>query len=460
MSVSSSKLIVAEWMWASTVYDAGIGGADKIMARSARAGVTDIYFMVKGTGGKLFYLNTAYPSIRVAEDRDALQEAIDAAHAHGIRLHTWICIGRDVMYKDAHPDARLWPYQRENPTHRIDPRNEGYREYMKSVISELAAYDIDGIHLDYIRYNYIGGGWGDSDFATLAERGADLARVRELIETTLGYNREEADPEYIFEAYKNGDREAHLIAEYRRESITNLATALVTAAREAKPSLTVTAALMPEGAYNAGYADLHYGQNHEDATKLYDYICPMAYSTDFKLDAEWPIRSAKGDLALGAEVVVGLQAYNGAPAERIREEVDRLLALRAEDERVLGYSFFRNASYDYSTICENEDGRYSATLESATDQPWQSIKLVAQGETRILSVKAADGVAEGAEIAVSPDGKLAEAKGDDISPDGLCSFEVIIDGDAEGKVPFLLSPEGANPICVYNIFRPFERADK
>ena len=194
--------------------------------------------------------------------------------------------------------------------------------------------------------------------------------------------------------------------------------------------------------------------------ELFDYICPMAYSTDFKLDAEWAIRSAKGDIALGADVVVGLQAYNGAPAERLREEIDRLLALRAEDGRVLGFSLFRNASYDYSTICENGDGTYSATLESATAQRWQSIKLVAQGETRILSVKAADGVADGAEIAVSPDGKLAEAKGDDISPDGLCSFEVIIDGDAEGKVPFLLSPEGANPICVYNIFRPFERADK
>ena len=63
MAVSYTRPIVAEWMWASTVYDAGVGGADVIMARAARAGVTDIYFMVKGTGGRLFYLNTAYPDM-------------------------------------------------------------------------------------------------------------------------------------------------------------------------------------------------------------------------------------------------------------------------------------------------------------------------------------------------------------------------------------------------------------
>ena len=220
---------------------------------------------------------------------------------------------------------------------------------------------------------------------------------------------------------------------------------------------------MPEGAYDHAYADLHFGQNHLDATELYDYICPMAYSTDLEKDANWAAEVAVADAKLGARVVVGLQAYNTASAETIYSEAESIKALTRKlryHGRVLGYAFFRNASYDYSTIRENEDGTYSATLESATAQRWQSIRLLAQGEARILSVKAADGVAEGVEIELSPDGKFAEVKGEDISPDGLCSFEVITEGGAEGKAPVLLSPEGAHHICVYNIFRPFERTDK
>ena len=35
--------IVGEWLWSSTVYDAGADGAEKVFARYAEMGITDVY---------------------------------------------------------------------------------------------------------------------------------------------------------------------------------------------------------------------------------------------------------------------------------------------------------------------------------------------------------------------------------------------------------------------------------
>ena len=183
--LASRPEIVGEWMWAGTVHDAGEGGAERIFSRCADAGITDVYLMVKGTGGRLFYLKTKHTEARVVSDRDVLGEAIAAAHAHGIRLHAWICNLRDVNYKASHPDALMMPYVVGSETSRIDPRNNGYRDYMADVAAELAEYDIDGLHLDYIRYKSLESGWGESDFAALAERGAD-ARDTHAVFIRLG----------------------------------------------------------------------------------------------------------------------------------------------------------------------------------------------------------------------------------------------------------------------------------
>ena len=64
----------------------------------------------------------------------------------------------------------------------------GYREYIGNVARELAEYDIDGLHLDYVRYNHNANGWSEEDFERLAYMGANLDRVKELVETTWGYN--------------------------------------------------------------------------------------------------------------------------------------------------------------------------------------------------------------------------------------------------------------------------------
>ena len=79
--------VVGEWIWGSTIVE---DGAEEVIGCCAEAGVTDVYLLVKGTGGKLAYRQTQFTNL-TDTDRDVLQETIDAAHARGIRVHAWIC---------------------------------------------------------------------------------------------------------------------------------------------------------------------------------------------------------------------------------------------------------------------------------------------------------------------------------------------------------------------------------
>ena len=162
--------ILGEWMWASTIADMGPNGAEILLSRCAEMGVTDVYLLVKGTGGTLGYLNTQYKDRVSRKNRDVLQEAIDAAHPRGIRIHAWVCNMEDSAYKASHPNAGMWHYIRQRDNDRINLYDPDYLTYMSNIASELAAYDIDGLHLDYILYNHLANGWSESDFSALQAR--------------------------------------------------------------------------------------------------------------------------------------------------------------------------------------------------------------------------------------------------------------------------------------------------
>lgn len=344
LNFNGSDYIIGVWMWGSTIADAGENGAETVMSKCAEMGITDVYLLVKGTGGKLGYLNTAYSDNLVRKERDILSEAICAAHSRNIRLHAWICNMEDSAYKAAHPDAGMWHYLRGRDSDKINLYDEGYRAYMSNVAHELASYDIDGLHLDYIRYNHITNGWSERDISALKAMGMDIERAKELIETTFGYHGRTADSRYIFDAYRQGDETARLIALYRRNNVKEYAKTLISAAKSVKPSLTVSAATMPEGAYDQAFADLHYGQNYRDAAELYDYICPMSYSTSYGKDEFWVEEISKNAADMGNKVVTGLQAFDNATPERVTAEkngIFRIMKTEEYSEKILGINLFR-----------------------------------------------------------------------------------------------------------------------
>lgn len=382
--------ILGVWMWPTNVR---IYGAEKVCSYCARAGVTDIYFLTKGLVGTTAYKGEIAPC---SYDYDLFAELLTAAHKRGMRVHAWFTSASDEHYKELHPESGRCHYTRGKDRGLIALHDEGYLAYMEKITRELCrGYDIDGLHLDYIRYNHLVYGWGEEDIRRYTEEGADIARLRTMMDKAF-LGDAPAGPEHIFDAYRAGDESVLALARARRKDVVKFATALTKLARAEKSGLILSAALMPEGAYeDIAFSDVHYGQNYEDAAKLYDYALPMAYSKAYDKDASWVKMVAEGTMKRGMKTIMGLHAYEGGTGLTLLDDIAAVKETKAE-----GICLFREGA----TAMAFADGKkldvYN-TLEKAItkikaksgDQVFEFSGEIAPGEEKRLQLPfAADAV--------------------------------------------------------------------
>ncbi len=439
-----SSAIVGKWIWGSTIADLGLAGAEIMMSRCADEGITDVYLLVKGTGGKLGYLKTQYTDILSREDRDILEETVVAAHKRSIRVHAWICVVRDETYKSNHESAGVWQYVRGRDNKFITPYNEGYREYIGNVAKELAEYDIDGLHLDYVRYNHNANGWSEKDFENLVAMGANVERVKELVETTWGYNGRTEDPNYIFNAYKNNDPDAVIIAKYRRKTIRELAEHIINAARAVNPNLIFSAAIMPEGAYDSATSELHYGQSYDDAAEIYDYICPMAYSTTYGKTDDWVTTIAKNSIDKGNKVVMGIQAFDDATSTRIMAEMENIRGLMNDPtygSGILGTAFFRSGTFEYAKATYDTVNKIiTVKVENTGSSAYTQMRVDAQNGIKFTDAAVGSDINPHAAVKLSSNGSYVTFKRTDLLKAGKCGYLYLkYEGDLDpSKLPLLV----------------------
>ncbi|MBQ2240701.1 MAG: family 10 glycosylhydrolase [Clostridia bacterium] len=436
--------IVGKWIWGSTIADLGADGAEIMMSRCADQGITDVYLLVKGTGGMLGYLNTQYKNLLTRKNRDVLQETIEAGHKRGIRIHAWICVVEDESYKSIHPDAGMWHYIRARDNNFITPWDEGYREYMGNVAKELAQYDIDGLHFDYIRYNHNANGWSEKDFENLAAMGANVERVKELVETTWGYHGRKADSNYIFSAYKNNDPDAVIIAKYRRNNVKEFAKHIIDSAKSVNPNLIFSAATMPEGAYENAYADLHYGQNYDDAAELYDYICPMAYSTNYGKADNWVVTLAKNSIDKGNRVVMGIQVFDSVTSARIMAEMENIRDLMKDSKYgsgILGTVFFRSGTFEYAKATYDTVNKIiTLKIDNTGSSAYTQVRVEAKNGIKFTDASIGEGINEKSTVTLSSNGSYVTFKKSNLLPAGKEGYLYLkYDGEvAPSKLPVLV----------------------
>ena len=323
------------WMWPESLKT---GGTENAVARCARMGVTDVFFLAKGLAGTASYASQLVPWDR---EHDLLGDLLACAHRRGMRVHAWLTSASDEHYKALHPESGRCHLTRGKDRGLISLADEGYLAYMQKAVAELCrTYAIDGLHLDYIRYNHLMYGWDENDRTRYAAAGADLCHVRRLMERAFlsGDSHGEA---CILDALRQGDASVRAVAQVRRGDVARFARSLCAAARTENSALTLSAALMPEGAYeDTAFADLHYGQSYEDAASLYDYVLPMAYSQAYEKDSAWVRSVAEGALKKGARTMVGLHAYDGGTARTLRDDISALKGLPVE-----GVCLFREGAF-------------------------------------------------------------------------------------------------------------------
>lgn len=331
------------WMWPDRLRRRG---APSVVSDCARAGVTDLFFLTKGLSGK-----TAYPS-RFAPclcERDLLRELTEAAHKQKIRVHVWFTSACDEHYKHLHPESGRYHFVRGRDRELISLADEDYLHYMEKIIREVCRhYEVDGLHLDYIRYNHLLYGWAEEDMKRYRAQGANTERLCSMIQRMF-YNSPN-ETELLFDLWRSGDEDALALARARRTDVMTFAKTLTDAARAERKELILSAALMPEGAYeDKAFADLHYGQNYTEMANLFECVLPMAYSQAYGQQASWVKMVAEGTLKSGMKTLVGLHAYEGGTGVTLLED-----RMALEGMPVEGICLFREGAVALALAKEKE----------------------------------------------------------------------------------------------------------
>ncbi len=378
--------IFGVWMWPKSVRECG---AEAVVSRCHRAGVTDIYFLTKGLGGTASCRSAIVP---MDGERDLLGELLTAAHAAQIRVHAWFTSASDAVYKEKYPESGRYHYIKGRNQGLISLADEGYIAYMADFTRELCRnYPIDGLHLDYIRYNHLVYGWAEEDKARYAAEGADIAHLMGLMDRAF---RNEEGPEIFFDAYRAGDESVHALARARRKDVVHFATTLVNIARAERPDIILSAALMPEGAYeDIAFSDVHYGQNYEDAAKLYDYALPMAYSKAYEKDAAWVRDVALGTMARGMKTVVGVHAYEGGTGESLQADIASV-----QDVPVEGVCLFREGATALAFPTDGGIDLYNPLEEAIT-----RVEALRGEETTVIECSVLPGEEKAIALPFAPD---------------------------------------------------------
>ncbi|MEO0530417.1 MAG: family 10 glycosylhydrolase [Planctomycetota bacterium] len=149
---------------------------------AADMGITDVIWQVRAKSDAYYNSNFETPAEDWQQQIDPLQIAIDTAQARGVKLHAWL--NTMPLWRDtAAPNDPNHIYYNTDPSFRVADINgnvESYpggsssfsgsygrinhvlpeaQQHINNVVNDIATnYDVDGIHLDYIRWLGPGGG--------------------------------------------------------------------------------------------------------------------------------------------------------------------------------------------------------------------------------------------------------------------------------------------------------------
>jgi uncharacterized lipoprotein YddW (UPF0748 family) len=312
-----------------------------MVRRASEAGFNTLLVQVRGRGDA-YYSGGIEPRAEGIQDQpafDPLALTVREAHARGIEVHAWVNVhlisSASVISQDpAHlVNARrrllavpkglareLYDADPESPryfqrlvSHALADRNtEGLysspsspevKEHVYTLVTDLVErYEIDGIHLDYVRY--------PSELFDYS-RGA-LDRFRAWIEGRLTNDQRaelrsahERDPLAFVEAFPEP------WAEFRRNQITDLVERIYVGVKRVRPEALVSVAVFPD----AQESFLHRYQDWEGWLRagIVDVVAPMAYNADDGLFHEAILRAAEigGPERVWAGVGVYLTTYEG-----------------------------------------------------------------------------------------------------------------------------------------------------
>lgn len=336
--------------------------AARLLATARALGATDLFVQVY-RGGRAWYdasLADASPHrALLATGTDPLRALVDAAHAQGLRVHAWVNVlslathrdgpllakfGPDALQVDRdgrsvldHPGLLAEGGERRaaqlgTPAVWLDPATPGLAAHLAEVFAELLAKhpELDGLHLDYIRYPDVLPFTPGARFDVGLDFGFG-APARERFRAETG----RAAP------FARDAQNADAFDDWRRARITEVVATIASRARSTRPGIQVSAAVwaFPSRAYLSLFQDW----SRWTSEGLLDFAVPMAYTRDPRL-FELLARANQG--------VGGERTWLGLGSWLFASDPARAAAQLAE-ARALGFPGV--ALFSYDALAEHPD---------------------------------------------------------------------------------------------------------
>jgi uncharacterized lipoprotein YddW (UPF0748 family) len=333
---------------------------DQVVADAARYNFNALFYEVRYRGDALYVPNKhdrRFPNPEPRSphlagqpvDFDPLEELIPTGHAAGLQIHAWVTtyvvLNRKTPTPPGHPAVEhpewLSRNDRGDTWDRygmawLEPALPEVQEYLYNVFMDIVVnYDVDGLHLDYVRYP-----------------SPDFGRHPRAIEL------------YKAETGKSLD-DARSFADWRRQNISAFISRLYDGISKEAPSCRLTAAVFASRT-GAAYNDCFQDWSSWPVGGYVDAIIPMAYSRDAAV-----VRQQLEDavsVAAGRHVYAGIMVPE-VPADKFDDQVGAEMVAKARAAREAGAAGVVVFSYGGSTKEDNlvaralRDGVFPGTVE-------------------------------------------------------------------------------------------------
>jgi len=333
---------------------------DKVIDYATQHGYTDLFVQVRGRGFAFYHSNLVPLSPLASDKINPLDYVVKKGHEAGLKIHAWLNVyllwsasylpseKRHIVNQQTDWVAHHLNYflndtkktgtildHRINEGIYLSPANAEVEAYLLDLFGEVIQYyDVDGIHLDYVRYQ--------------DEKYDFNPTIRQKFQTQHGY-----DPVTLFDGRYDGDeydfnQKNAEWQSFRSGAITQTVKYLRRAIRNSGRQIALSAAVKPD----PNEAKTRFGQDWVAwIQKDYiDFAIPMNYTADM-LHFNNALQKIRR-LNLLDKVYMGLATYN----QNSYEVISKIYKSRANGVR--GFCIF---SYDNLI----EKPRYTRTIHKA-----------------------------------------------------------------------------------------------
>ena len=323
-------------LWVTRFDYSAAEDVQRIIQNVGEAGFTDVFFQIRGNGTTYFKSKLEPWAYELSEGQlpmlgtdpgwDPLQQAIDTARPHGLRVHAYMNVlpgwkGRKDppvhvgQLWTAHPDWFMVDSLGDKmlPTSGwyafINPVIPEVRQHLRGIVEELCAYDVAGIHLDYIRY--------PNDYQLVADQLYPNATKEEL-SRRADFSYDAASQSALYQKY-GWDVTKSEIEEFRRDSVTRVVQDISYAMQMKNPgSCLLSASVM--GNPVEGRAHAYQDSGLWVRKGLVDWAVQMNYATKSFDRYLHNMQKATGKKPFKSSVIVGI--YCKHEPERILKQID------------------------------------------------------------------------------------------------------------------------------------------